>query len=480
MPVSGFAAAAAAAAAAAVAAAHPAADAAVDVAAARRPAAPVLTAADGPISWPSGSTWLVLVPIALLVLGVVGWALVDLVRAPAVKYLPKAVWALIIVLASMPLGAIVYLVVGRDRGATPASSPEVVEGQPIASSPAAVDATRTTGRPAARARDRVIAQAPQPTLLHTRRLTKDYGGTGLFDVDLSVPRGCVYGLVGPNGAGKTTLLSLLVGTRRADHGEIGVQVPHSRIAVCPDIPEFDNWLTAWEVVDLARALTGNAHDVDAVDRALAEAGLAAAADTRVGGFSRGMTQRLGLSCALVTDPELLILDEPTSALDPAGRADVLSLVAGMRGRRTVIFSSHILADVQRVADRVGILRDGRLLYQGRTQSLIDDHLRPRWLVRLAGSTAAMRAELESRSWVTRIEDAGPTALQVDAVSIEAGERGIPEAVAARHERLVSCEPFAADLESAFLALTREPGQQPDTATGTPTVPSVRAAEEVRS
>jgi ABC-2 type transport system ATP-binding protein len=450
---------------------------AADLAAARPPAAAVLSTAGDTINWPSGSTWLVLAPIAVLVLGVVGWALVDLIRAPAVKYLPKAVWALIIVVASMPLGAIVYLVVGRDRGA-PAAVPPAAAGTPHAANTSMEARTVGTTRPAV-ADDDAVAPAER-TVVHTRGLTKDYGGTGLFDVDLSVPCGCVYGLVGPNGAGKTTLLSLLTGTRRPDRGEIGVQVPRSRIAVCPDVPEFDQWLTAWEVVDLARALTGAGHDPATVDRALTETGLASAADTRVGGFSRGMTQRLGLACALVTDPDLLILDEPTSALDPAGRADVLALVAGMRGRRTVIFSSHILADVQRVADRVGILRNGRLLYQGRTQHLIDDHLRPRWLVRLAGGTAALRAELESRSWATGVQDAGPSALQVDAVSIEAGERGIPEAVAARHERLVSCEPVAADLESAFLALTRETAGQRRAATGAPMTPPVQAVQEVRS
>src|SRR5580704_12187037 len=127
-----------------------------------------------------------------------------------------------------------------------------------------------------------------------------------------------------------------------------------------------------------------------------------------------MTQRLGLACALVGDPALLILDEPTSALDPSGRADMLSVVAGMRGTRTVIFSSHILDDVQRIADQVGILREGRLLYQGGTQDLIDQYLTP---------------------------------------SIEAGERGIPAVVAACSARQISCEPAAADLESAFLALT---------------------------
>jgi ABC-2 type transport system ATP-binding protein len=132
---------------------------------------------------------------------------------------------------------------------------------------------------------------------------------------------------------------------------------------------------------------------------------------------------------------------------------VLDLVSSMPGRRTVIFSSHILDDVQRVADQVGILRGGRLLYQGSTRALIDTHLQPRWLLRVAGDPTLLRAELGAQPWVTRVATVGPDAIRIDAVSMEAGERGIPVALAACHERLVSCEPVAADLESGFLALT---------------------------
>jgi len=89
----------------------------------------------------------------------------------------------------------------------------------------------------------------------TSGLTRDYGGTGLFDVDLRVPAGCVYGLAGPNGAGKTTLLSIITGMRHADRGTVEVAVPRRQVAVCPDVPEFDGWLTAFEVVDLARSFT---------------------------------------------------------------------------------------------------------------------------------------------------------------------------------------------------------------------------------
>jgi ABC-2 type transport system ATP-binding protein len=290
-------------------------------------------------------------------------------------------------------------------------------------------------------------------ILTTSGLTRDYGGIGLFDVDLVVPRGSIYGLVGMNGAGKTTLLSLLSGLRRPDRGTISMSIGRHEIAVCPDVSEFDGWLTAYEVVDLARSLVAPGEDSQAIAAALAAAGLADSAGRRVGGFSRGMVQRVGLACALVGHPELLVLDEPTSALDPAGRADMLSLVAEMRGRRTVIFSSHILADVQRIADQVGILRAGRLLYQGGTQALIDTYLSPSWLVRIAGDVRPVVAAAARQSWAVRVEQAGPGTIRVDATSIEAGERGLPVVIAACGARLVSLEPAAADLESAFLALT---------------------------
>jgi ABC-2 type transport system ATP-binding protein len=287
----------------------------------------------------------------------------------------------------------------------------------------------------------------------TNGLTRDYRGVGLFDVDLVVPRGSIYGLVGMNGAGKTTLLSLLSGLRRPDRGAIRMGIARHKVAVCPDVSDFDDWLTAYEAVDLSRSLVTPDKDRGAVEMALTAAGLAGSASRRVGGFSRGMVQRLGLACALVGDPELLILDEPTSALDPAGRAEVLAQVAAMRGRRTVIFSSHILADVQRIADRVGILRDGRLLYQGGTQELIDTYLTPSWLVRITGETAPVIAAAACQSWASVVEQTEPGTIRVEATSIEAGERGIPAVIAACGARLLSFEPADADLESAFLALT---------------------------
>jgi ABC-2 type transport system ATP-binding protein len=391
---------------------------------------------------------LAVVPPLVLIVALDVYCLIDLARAKSVRNVPKWVWAIVILFVSAPIGALVYLFVGRDRGQDSAREP--------APAPAGAGTIAEAGQEAGRAAD------PQPgdqapagcrPIVTTSGLTRDYGGAGLFDVDLVVPRGSIYGLVGPNGAGKTTLLSLLSATRRPDRGTISMHVGRNQIAVCPDVPEFDGWLTAAEVTDLARSLVAPSAGKQAVATALATAGLADSAGRRAGGFSRGMLQRLGLACALVGEPELLILDEPTSALDPAGRAEMLRLVAAMRGRRTVIFSSHILADVQRIADQVGILRAGRLLYQGATKDLIDTYLEPSWLVRIAGDPRPVAAALAGQPWTTRAEPVGADAIRVDATSLEAGERGIPAVIAGCGARQVSCEPVAADLESAFLALT---------------------------
>jgi ABC-2 type transport system ATP-binding protein len=397
-----------------------------------------------------------LIPVLVVFAGLDIFCLVDLVRAKSVRNAPRLAWAIVIVFVSAPFGAVLYLFFGMDRAAGTRKAARAARaelGPPAAGREPALSDAAGTGA-AALGRE---AAGEGELVVRTAGLTRDYGGAGLFEVDLAVPRGSVYGLVGMNGAGKTTLLSILSGIRRSDRGTVTITAGPARVAVCPDVPAFEGWLTAREVVDLARSLTAPAAGRADVEQALVTVGLADAAGRRVGGFSRGMTQRLGLACALVADPELLILDEPMSALDPAGRAEMLSLVEAMRGERTVIFSSHILSDVQRIADHVGILRDGRLLYQGATQDLIDHYLTPSWLVRIGGELAPVAAALAAAQWATAVGPAGPETLRVDATTIEAGELGIPSVLAACRARQVSCEPAAADLESAFLALTGEQG-----------------------
>jgi ABC-2 type transport system ATP-binding protein len=288
-------------------------------------------------------------------------------------------------------------------------------------------------------------------IVTTSGLVKRYGShTALDGVDLAVPPGTVYGLVGPNGAGKTTLLGLLAGLRRPTAGELRIDVPKRKVALLPDTPQFDPWLTGREVVTLAGTLMKAPADPD---RVLADAGLSDAADRRVGGYSRGMLQRLGLAATVIGDPEVLLLDEPASALDPAGRREVLDLIARMRGHATVILSSHILADVQEVCDTVGVMRAGRLLFQGPMANLLVGRAVPAYRVQLRPPTDDVAQALRAQPWVTAVESTGPDTVRVMVSSLADAELRLPGALSAANARVVSLAPVAVDLEDVFLELT---------------------------
>ena len=291
-------------------------------------------------------------------------------------------------------------------------------------------------------------------VVETSGLRKVYGKTtALGGVDLRVGADSVYGLVGPNGAGKTTLLGILAGLRKPTGGSIRVGVPREHIAVMADTPRFEPWLTAFEVVDLARRLVAPSVPSDEVDDVLGEAGLADVAGRRVGGFSRGMLQRLGLAATIVSRPSLLLLDEPCGALDPAGRKDVLDLVTRLGRRGTVLFSSHILSDVQRVCDTVGVLREGKLLFQGALAALLTDHVKPAFLVRLRAPLDPVVAALRAEPWVREAAMLSGSEIRVEARSLDEGERELAGALARAGACVTSFEPEAANLEAVFLEMT---------------------------
>jgi ABC-2 type transport system ATP-binding protein len=291
-------------------------------------------------------------------------------------------------------------------------------------------------------------------IVSTRQLRKEYGSTvALRDVELRVPTGSVYGLVGPNGAGKTTLLGILAGLRRPTAGTVEIGVERAKVAVLPDTPQFDPWLTGKEVVDLARSLTDPSVPPSKVDEVLAQAGLADAAKRTVGGYSRGMLQRLGVASTVVGRPTLLMLDEPCSALDPAGRREVLDLIARLRGEATVVFSSHILGDVQEVCDTVGILRTGELLFQGSINELLVGSAVPTYRLRMRPPNDGAISALRRAPWVRSVETVTKEEVRISVESIEAAERHIVAVLAGTDARIVSFGPEAATLEQVFLELT---------------------------
>lgn len=204
----------------------------------------------------------------------------------------------------------------------------------------------------------------------------------LKGIDLHVREGEIYGFIGKNGAGKTTTMNILAGLSRPTQGECFVngqdvtKIKHPgelKIGYLPEEPSFYPWMTAYEMLDYLSGGAGRARITDM----LGWVGLSDAANRRVGGFSRGMKQRLGMSAALIRNPALMILDEPCSALDPEGRNDVLRLISEVKQMgKTVLFSTHILSDVERVCDSVGMIIEGKMAFQKPLEQLLRENAQP--------------------------------------------------------------------------------------------------------
>ena len=231
----------------------------------------------------------------------------------------------------------------------------------------------------------------------------------MHDVSLQVGRGEVVGLLGPNGAGKTTVIKMLLGLVRPDGGEallLGRPAadPAARTGVgyLPELFRYQPWLTPAEVLTLHVRLAGVAVPDAQRRECLAMVGLAGRGDDRVGGFSKGMQQRLGLAVALVARPQFVVLDEPTSALDPLGRADVRDIVLDLRSRGVaVLLNSHLIGEVERVCDRVVVLDRGRVAAAGSLAELLGQReLR----LHLTGLTAAAEERLVQTGSVHREGD----------------------------------------------------------------------------
>jgi len=221
--------------------------------------------------------------------------------------------------------------------------------------------------------------------IETVDLAKRYGGlTALAGLSMSIPRGDVFGFLGPNGAGKTTAVKLLLGLARPSSGEarlLGAPLSDAsahrearrRVGYLPELFRYQGWLTGREVLGVHAELLGLARDRwgGEIDRVLSVAGLSERSGSRVATYSKGMQQRLGLACALLGRPELVMLDEPTSALDPVGRHDVREIIRTLKSEgMTVFLNSHLLSEVEQVCDRVAIVDHGRVVASGTFAELL--------------------------------------------------------------------------------------------------------------
>jgi len=299
-------------------------------------------------------------------------------------------------------------------------------------------------------------------------LTKRYGAVLALDrLTLDVARGAVFGLLGPNGAGKSTLIRLLTGQAAPTAGGarvVGIDITsgdlalRKRISYLDQAPRYYGWMRGRELLAFVGALFGLRGMAlrSRGDEVLDRTGLTDAASRRINGYSGGMRQRLGLAQALINRPEVLFLDEPASSLDPAGRHEILEIIAGMRGAATVFMSSHILSDVERVCDAVAILDKGRLIASASVTELQERYTQPVYEIEpqagqerlIEDLTVALRAAPWAGDVVAEHGD-----IRVVARDAGAASREILALVLAHGVALQRFEQSRPTLEDIFLRLT---------------------------
>ncbi len=202
------------------------------------------------------------------------------------------------------------------------------------------------------------------------------------NLSLIIEEGEIYGLLGPNGAGKTTTLKMLVGLCQPTKGTIKIMngEPQSlevrkQIGFLPEQPYFYEYLNGYELVSLTAQMYGQQVTKKRINEILELVGMAEAKDVYLKNYSRGMLQRIGLACALIIDPKILILDEPMGGLDPIGRKGMRDLIIQLKKQgKTIIFSSHILSDAEMLCDRIGILIKGEKVKEGTISEIIGEEI----------------------------------------------------------------------------------------------------------
>lgn len=235
-------------------------------------------------------------------------------------------------------------------------------------------------------------------ILQIDSLCKQFGDkTVLNGLNLSVPEHSIFGFIGKNGAGKTTTMKTVLGLLKPDAGQIfvngekvvyGASPANRYIGYLPDVPEFYSFMTASEYLCFCGQISGmpKAQITQRCRELLELVGLSEEKH-RIKGFSRGMKQRLGIAQALLNRPKLLICDEPTSALDPVGRKEILDILLAVREHTTVLFSTHILSDVERICTDVAFLDNGTIGIQGKLADIKTKFRKEEYLLETEGSSA---------------------------------------------------------------------------------------------
>ena len=302
-------------------------------------------------------------------------------------------------------------------------------------------------------------------VIETRGLRKRYRRVdALRSLDLEVPEGSICGFLGPNGAGKTTTMRILMGLIRSSEGWASVLgcdidgnglATRSRIGYLPQDPSFFPRATVRNTLRFVarRYLSGSRSAIGSrVDDTLDLVGLGDRADRKVKALSGGELRRLGIGQAVIGDPDLLILDEPSVGLDPEGRRQVLDLLEGLKDSMTIFYSSHILDDVERVADHLAVIDHGEIIEQGPMASYLGGGA-ARYRVRLAGDGAQAVGRLDSEPWVGATRLIEPGAWEIEVADRAAAEHHLLRMLhGCGGIRVLELRPEQRDLEDIYLDL----------------------------
>jgi ABC-2 type transport system ATP-binding protein len=313
-------------------------------------------------------------------------------------------------------------------------------------------------------------------VISTENLTKAYKGKKVLDsVNLKVPRNSIFGFLGPNGAGKTTTIKLILNLIRPTGGKChvfgGDSVRDSlkikqRTGYLSQDPRFYNDLTARETLrHVARFYyDGPRQELEGhIEDTLALIGLLDVADRPVKGYSGGEIQRLGIGQAYINRPELLILDEPAASLDPIGRHDVLALMAGLRGKTTIFYSTHILDDVQKVSDTVAILDHGRLVAQAPIDELLSGKGNTVFRIVFRGDGTGARDAIRQLPWVSSVSltsENGSAVLLVGVTDVRKAEESLlSAAMKGGNTAVAEFGRKTCELEDVFMGLVEGKGDE---------------------
>ena len=297
-------------------------------------------------------------------------------------------------------------------------------------------------------------------MLRITGLCKRFGDKEVLrGLDLSVPEHSIYGFIGKNGSGKTTTMKTVLGLLRADSGEIivnGEKVVYGQtdtnryIGYLPDVPEFYSFMTAKEYLRFCGEITGMSRaDIEERTRELLTLVGLADETHRIKGFSRGMKQRLGIAQALLSRPKLLVCDEPTSALDPVGRKEILDILLAIKDQTTVLFSTHILSDVERICTDVAFLKDGVVNIGGKLSDIKTRYRSNEYMI-----------ETENDSDTVILRNAFPEVKEIDRNKVTFSENKYSASevlgfVANHRISLLKVERLEPSLEDLFMEVTEK-------------------------